>query len=516
MAQYDPLFKLQIYSHFFKVVNPHPRVNALLYKFCYKYAQRDWVRERGQKPQLKVTKIYAAMPKGDRVFRFHIGQLDAFYDLLAFNHIDASLYTTERIKMFTPVKTQVEIQDWWKPRDKQQEVIDFIIKDDADDRHSRLISLPTGGGKSGVSLYASAKIGHRTLLAILPMYIDKWASDITSILHVKNKEVIVIKGSSQLKAIISAAKEGTVTQTHIVISLVTLANYYKAFEAGVESVDALDYGCAPEDLCKLLGIGNIIVDEAHQHIYAVFRLMLYTHVPKLIALSATFLSTDPFIDSIQKLMFPREIRFDEVKMKKYIKVYPMAYNFKNIKGDRVRWTEYGNNSYSHIAFEKSIIRNDRLLDNYLAMVGYILRIGYMQDHKPGDKLAVYAASIEMCTKITEYLKLAYPQYDTRRYVEKDPYENVIEPDIRVTTILSAGTAIDIPNLRTVIMTTCIMSHVANIQSLGRLRELPDRDTKFYYIYSNQIPKQIEAHRIRMSLYAERTGSIKCWDIPQAI
>lgn len=516
MLKYEPLFRLEIYSHFFKVINPNPRVSGLLYRFCYKYAQRDWVRERGQKPKLKVTKIYAAMPKGDTIFRFHIGQLDAFYELLSFNHIDESLYVVERAEMFEPYKTDIKIKDWWKPRDKQQEVIDFIIKEDENDRHSRLISLPTGGGKSGVSLYATAKIGHRTMLAILPMYIDKWAGDVTSILHVENDGVMIVRGSAQLKRAIALAKENKITQTHIIISLTTLANYYKAFESGVESIDALDYDCAPEDLCALLGIGNVIVDEAHQHIYAVFRLMLYTHVSKLIALSATFLSMDPFIESIQKLMFPREIRFDEVKMKKYIKVYPMAYNFRNIRGDRVRWTEFGSNSYSHNAFEKSIIKNERLLDNYLAMIGYILRLGYVQDYKEGDKLAIYAGTIEMCTKITEYVRLAFPQYDTRRYVEQDPYENVIEPDIRVTTILSAGTAIDIPNLRTVIMTTCIMSHVANIQSLGRLRELPDRDTKFYYIYSNQIPKQVESHRIRLALYAERAGSIKGWNIPHAI
>ena len=75
-------------------------------------------------------------------------------------------------------------------------------------------------------------------------------------------------------------------------------------------------------------------------------------------------------------------------------------------------------------------------------------------------------------------------------IVNDPYENIIEPDIRVTTIISGGTAIDIPNLRTLILNN-IKSPVANLQTMGRLRDLQNRDVKFYYLYSEQIAK----HRI---------------------
>jgi superfamily II DNA or RNA helicase len=113
----------------------------------------------------------------------------------------------------------------------------------------------------------------------------------------------------------------------------------------------------------------------------------------------------------------------------------------------------------------------------------------------------------MCTEYTKVLKDRYPDLDVRRYVEDDPYENIIEADIRVTTVQSGGTAIDIPKLRVAIMTVSIDSPVSNLQALGRLRELKDRDVKFYYLYCVQIPKQVQYHRNRKLLFEPKVASV---------
>jgi hypothetical protein len=77
----------------------------------------------------------------------------------------------------------------------------------------------------------------------------------------------------------------------------------------------------------------------------------------------------------------------------------------------------------------------------------------------------------------------------------------------VTTIISAGTAVDKANLRTVIQTVSVSSTVANIQNLGRLRKLDDgKDVRFAYLYAENIRKQVQYHHRREDLFAPRCAS----------
>ena len=90
-----------------------------------------------------------------------------------------------------------------------------------------------------------------------------------------------------------------------------------------------------------------------------------------------------------------------------------------------------------------------------------------------------------------------------RYVEDDPYEHVIESDIRVSTLGSSGTAIDIPGLRCVILTISVRSIQSNEQVMGRLRKLPDRDVKFYAWNAANVPKQVEYQKQRIELLRDK-------------
>ena len=512
--EYSSMFKLAIYSHFFKIENPTPRITQLVLSFCAKYISYEFTRAPGQSKVIRTPgKVYATRAKDNSEFRFHIGQLPAFLSMLEYNHISPEMYDTVKIDLYTPKPIKLKMLPKWKLRDYQEEIVDFITEDLVDDNRSRLVSLATGLGK-GISSLAAVNIYQtRTLITILPTYSEKWGIEICDVFGTKATDTMIVAGSDQLKSLIRMAKDNEITQKFIIISIKTLQNFYKAYELDPLSMEAEGYGCNPEELCGLLQIGTMVIDETHQHFHAVFKMLLYTHVPRLVALSATLMSDNPTIDKIQHLVFPKEIRFDKVKMDKYIKVYAVGYNFADIKRYHIRTSEYGSNNYSHNAFEKSILRNPVLLANYLNFIGYLIKTFYIQHYTEGDKLAVFASSVAMCTKITEYIKKQYPTKDVRRYVEQDEYRNVIDAEIRVTTVLSAGTAVDIPNLRVVIMTNCILSTISNIQSLGRLRKLPDRDVKFVYSYSNQLHKQINTHRKRKDIFADRVASIKEFQSP---
>ena len=111
----------------------------------------------------------------------------------------------------------------------------------------------------------------------------------------------------------------------------------------------------------------------------------------------------------------------------------------------------------------------------------------------------------MCTIITNYLKNKYKEFKVNRYVENDPYSNLMDGDIVVSTLGSSGTAIDKPNLTNVALTTAIDSLQSNVQSLGRLRELDGGATKveFHYFVCDDVQKHLDYHYRKVKLLDQR-------------
>ncbi len=366
------------------------------------------------------------------------------------------------------------------------------------------------------ALATLTELSNPIVICILPTYMTKWAKDCQEILKVSPKDIMMVRGGAQLKGLIEAASTNPPKNKIYIISLKTIQNAVKEIEQHNGDLESLGYATPIEDLYSNLGIGTILIDEVHQHLYAVYKLVTNANVPLVLGLSATLMSNDNTLDTIQHMMFPKELRYDKVKMKKYIKTIPVSYDFKAFVKDRIQINERGANNYSHIAFERSILKNHRVKENYLNMMSNILQVGYVSNYEDGDKAVIFAATMNMCDAIVEHLKRRYPKYDIRRYMEKDPYENAIDSQIRVTTIQSLGTAIDVPGLRVTILTNSISSPVANLQVLGRLRELKDRDVKFFYIYCNHIPKQRAYHLDKLKLFSDRVLSITELHYPNMI
>lgn len=517
----DPYFRLEIYSHFFKVSQCTPRMQGLMLRFFSKYTHNSFTHNSYKLSQQGAAapepKIFAIKTKNDKEYRFHIGQLQEFYKYLEDTFIDPSFYETRDYELYKAKPIKLNLKPNYVLRAYQEEAKTFVLNEEVTDFHTRLVTIATGLGKGVISLACVAALQNKFLVVVLAKFAEKWAIEVAEKTDIPSKEIMIIQGSGQLKGIIQAAQENPdAVKKCTIISLTTLQNFYKTYEENPDGDDIKHYGIKPEELCSTLGVGSVIIDEVHEHLHGVYKFMCYTHVPKIITLSGTVISDDAFIERIHKIMFPKEIRFDNIKMNKYIKVYPISYVFKDFLSSKIRTTEFGSRSYSQVAFEQSLIKQKHIFNNYLLMIYKLIELGYLSNYQKGDKLAIYAGRSSMCTEITEYLKRRLPHMDVRRYVEEDPYENVIEADIRVTTIISAGTAIDIPGLVTVIMTNCVNSPVANLQTLGRLREIKDREVRFFYLYCEQIEKQVNYHLNRMELYADRVASIKVFKSPIAI
>lgn len=354
------------------------------------------------------------------------------------------------------------------------------------------------------ALQAVANIGKRVGIFVKANYVKKWVEDVKKTFDIPEERILVIQGGKSLMALLALAKEGKLEADVIIFSLTTLGLWLDAYETEGDGLLDQGYDCLPEDWLNFLGIGVKLVDEAHQHFHAVFKLDLYSHVEYSIALSATMVNKDPFLLKMYDLKFPGKDRPMNMALKRYAHAYAVHYSF--IAPDKIRTTEHGSNTYSHTAVEKSIMRHIPTLKNYVDMIDYVMRIGHFENPKKVKKLAVFAATVDMCTHLTEYFSRKYPHLDVRRYVSGDDYSNAIDADIRFTTVGSMGTAIDIPNLTTVILTNAIASLQANVQVLGRLREITGEKVEFYYFTADNIPKHVEYYEEKKILMKERAAS----------
>lgn len=353
------------------------------------------------------------------------------------------------------------------------------------------------------------KKGYRVLVAILPRYIEKWVEDLYKTYDIHQSRIMVVQGSGHLRGLISMAMDGDLDVDVIIISTSTYQNWLTDYEAQ----EFYDYPINPDQLHSTLGTGILMIDETHQHLHSVFRILMYTHTHLLIAMTATLLTDQHDVRVIHDLMYPRPTRFNNLELDNYTDVTAYAYSTHDIKQSGLRTTEWGSNTYSHTAYEKSILQKHPRLERYLAIIDFTIGHSFFDIHMPGDKCAVFCATVRMCDEVVKFLKRKYPSFDVRRYAENDPFENAIEPDIRVTTIGSMGAAVDIKGLRTVVLTVSISSIQANIQVLGRLRKLPDRDVRFAYIYNEDIKKHVDYHRKKRELFQGRVRTHKSLRLP---
>lgn len=496
------------YSHHFTIRNPTRNILPLVYKLSANYTQFgmefDRVTRRKQWRPLKTFGIYV---DHGREFRFHIGQLPELMDALNRAYIEPSSYEIIETQLYEGDSIDIKLQPQWKLYPEQEEAKDFIVNSHEIENNSPMIMIATGGGKTVVAMSAVAELGKRFAVRVQAQYVDKWISDITSILNIEPSEICVIQGSDALMRATNYPGSGLPMPKAFVISIATMSKWYKLYEEDMNNPLLEAYACMPYDFCQHLGLGVEVYDEVHQHPHAVYRGYTYTHIPKTISLSATLLSKDPTLKKVQSMMFPRFKRFDKIRMEKYITIHACAYQVVDFARSKLRTTEWGQNTYSHTAFEKSILSHKTIRKQYLTMISDLADEAYKQIKVGNDKLLIFVASKIMAIAVVQHLKNKWPNLDIRKYMQEDDYKDILEPDICVTTVLSGGTAIDIPGLRATIQTINLDSPIANVQSLGRLRKIKhrdhDNDVHFYYLYCSTIPKHVEYHENRKELFADR-------------
>lgn len=508
-------FEVGIFSHNFVVSKMSPAGQQIAKRFARNYIQYGYVG-MGRNREYKGIQTFAAyIPKKNEI-RFHIGQYKAWKQFLADTGIAATGYTETTYGFVEPEPLNLVITPNIVPRDYQEKIFNTYLKV-PEPSWRKFVGIDPGRGKTYLASWAAAEYNFRILGFFKPMFLKKWPDDLIKNLGMDPNDILSVSGAASLMDVISRAKEGTLTEKAVLISNRTFMNYIKLYEKHGDEILDMGYDCTPDQFCQVIRAGTRIIDEVHEEFYSMFQIDLYTHLPRSISLSATLEDDDEFTENMYKIAYPLEERCKIVVRAKYI--YSTAVRYHIVDGDKLETTERGSTMYSHIAFEKNFYtkKYDWLLEHYLEMLLQRWEDGFYTRYEQGrDKCLIYAASIQMCTTIVEFLKRKHPGLDVRRYVADDPYCNLMDSTVAVSTLGSAGTGHDIAGLINVFMHTSVKAKKKNIQGPGRLREKEGQRMEFEYYTCLDVPKQVEYHFTKETLLAIRMKECKVVDLPYVI
>lgn len=484
-------FNIRKFSHHFVVEEPDGYLQNAITDYSRQFLlQSQSFRLWNNKVVTKQHKMFAVRTTDPLRFRLHLNMFDHFMTFMAQKGF--SNYNIINEPMYTPAKAEFTITTQKRPWKNQPAIIDYLVSDG----DTKVIELQAGQGKTLCALFAAQCIGVRTGLIIKAMYVERWLDDLArpgGVYELKPHEITVVRGSKNLATLIELGLNNEIEYKFIVFSNKTLAMYYKDYIKGVD-MDKY-HGVMPWDLMEVLGIGLRITDEAHQDFHSCFKVDLFTHVPKTISLSATLEPDDAFLKEMYKVIYPKELRYGGATYEVYVDVISVPFKIDREVKQQVRFNQKGMLSYSQNVYEDSILSSKKRTKSYLDMVAFLVERYYIQKRHKDYRLIIFSGRVETCSVVVEYLQGLYPDLKIGKYTEEEHYTVLDNLDIIVSTPISAGTAVDISKLQVCLNLVALGSSQANLQMLGRLRELRGVEINplFIYIYCIDIEKHIDYH-----------------------
>lgn len=482
-------FIINVYSHNFEVSGYNSNGLDILKNYCRNYVVKQKTFTQGR-VNWEISTVFAAANKNRTYFRFHFNQLDDFLSYLnSQNYPNHSIAITRHEPPIGEV-VNFKVKSTKTPRDYQLTPIKYVANLLTEIMSKfKLVVLQTGKGKTFIALSGMGQYNKRVLEICKPMYIEKWIADFTDYFDLKTKDIMVVRGGKNLKVLIELAKQNKLEAKIIIVSNRTYYDYLEDWERfngnGMFDVH-------PNDFCKLLKIGYRLIDEVHQDFHLNYRCDLYTNVESDISLSATMDPDAPILKTMYEIMFPSGNRFKGIPYDKYINVKSIFYSASDPK--KLKCKRFGLGFYSQTMFEDSILGDRVILENYLGMISAIVKKEFFDTYEDGKKFIVFAGTIAMATAITKRLNKDYPQYNIKRYVGEDDYETcLLEPVGRVSTLKSAGTAVDIDDLLFTLMTDAHDSTQGNEQVLGRTRKSKGKFAHLTPVFAYLSCQQIQSH-----------------------
>ena len=355
--------------------------------------------------------------------------------------------------------------------------------------------------------------GVRTGIILSPRYMPGWRSSLLNFFGMEPGDVIEIRGNAKedpphpdiprysMLEFQTLVEQG---ELDFKIALFSL-NMFQRYIADYEKNNCVaPYAFHPAEFWEKTGIGLLIHDECHEALHFLFKVKCYANIPEIIYLSATAVSDDPFIEQMLYLMYPKESRYAKGEYKKYIAVNAVTYRLRST--DKVRYKGFGG-AYSHTIFEQSIMKNKQLKLAYFNFIYTVIIKGFMNQYQEGMKMLVYCATVDMCKSLSHYLSERIPELEIGPYTAEEDFTVLLDNDISVTTVKSAGTGIDLPDLVMTFMTLAMGSRTGNIQVLGRLRQLKGKfegmTPTFWYLVCTSIEAHRKYHQRKVEFFSDK-------------
>lgn len=381
-------------------------------------------------------RMYPVLHEKEGVIRFPLSLLRLTLSTLGYKYGVKleDLGIEDHSKEETGLPAKYELNPKYILRDYQEEYVKELSKNKFD---IRMVDLQAGRGKGLLASVALSKIGKKSAFILLPKYIDKWLDEFQDYYTNMQGRVYVAQGSEGLCKLMNNIEEAKKNFDIFVFPMRTLYNYIGAYaETDMCNYDDLPYSIPPDRLMQELGIGVLVSDECHQEFFSLFRALMYFKVDKIIALSATLESNDKRMQYIYDSLIPRDIRISNIiSYLKYVDGIAVRYYVR----DAHKIPCQRQQGYSHIMFEQYLMANTYFLKQYVDMIMKYVKEGYIDRHDPkrvpNEKLIVFCSTIDLCKHLRNMIHKEYPKFDVRTYVQEDEYDNVVESDILVTTLI---------------------------------------------------------------------------------
>ena len=350
--------------------------------------------------------------------------------------------------------------------DIQRKSISFLIGEE-DFKYTKkysqlLLNLPTGEGKTYVT---SASLQFLSTKAIIITPIDKikkqWYETFINMTDIQDGYICDISGSNVIKKLM---KQKTLKYKIYLVNHGTIIAYAKS-----------NGWAAVHEFFKHIKVGIKIYDEAHLNFENTLRIDLNTNTKRTIYLTATFERSDYKENYLFNTCFKNVIRYGyEVRqeIRRHIMYLAILYDSRPSLAEQGYMSTYrGFNKIRYAEYESN---NDTFYEALAYAVKYFKNMD--------GKMLILSSTIDLVDKITDFLNKSFDDLSVSSYHSKlteDEKDKAIQSDIISTTPKSAGTGVDIKNLRTVIMCEAYSSTVQADQVSGRLREYSDSDSTFY-------------------------------------
>ena len=356
-------------------------------------------------------------------------------------------------------KPTSDIRMKYQPRDDiQKQCLRFMLgvnEYKENDKFSQLsVNLNTGKGKTFVSVYTMAYTQRKSIVvATIKSWLKQWKDCILEYTNLESKNVHIISGADSINMLLTGKSRYNNCDIFLVTHS-TIKSYGDTY--GWNKID---------DLYKILGIGNMFIDEAHLNFDNICNINYAVNVYKTYLVTATPARSDKDENRIYQLAMknvPAISLFNEEEdpHTKYIAIKwnskPTPYQVSSCKNayglDRNKYVNYVVNQ-----------------PNFYMMLHIIMDIV----KKINGRTLFYIGTNDAILKIYQWLSDNYPEYlgDIGIYTsiaENKQLER--EKKLILSTTKSAGAAEDLPDLKmTIVLAEPFKSEVLARQTLGRTR-----------------------------------------------